>query len=580
LRSARRLTLHLLLLIYGLHALDLPASAQSSEKTPTFHSKVRVVLVNVVVTDGKNQPVTGLQPDDFQVFDDGVPQTLASFEQSKEATPAQARLTPLPPHVYTNAPAVDLTDSVNVVLLDMLNTQLMDQAYVREQIIKYLRQIQPGSRLAIFTLTSRLHMVHRFTSDPAQLLALFTGKKGAANPVASLLLLSDTEGDSDQAQNSQMLVNGEGQALAMAHRGFYAMTQMQWEQRIRITLRALQLLGLYLSSIPGRKNVIWFAGSFPVSFFPDTNQPDPFREVRSFQKDIQETDELLTVGQVALYPIAAEGLTANPPGVSPQRANGLRAENQLAMERLAEDTGGHAFYNTNGLGMAMVTAINNGAHYYTLSYKPTDQKVDGKLHHIRIKLRHHKYHLAYRRGYYAEEANAERKLSAQTSENDDPLIPIMQLGSPDTTQVLYKIRILPLATQPPPDAPRAGSNTELKAPFTRYGVDFAIPPDSLKLNVTSDGVHHGSLEVRLMVYDAKGKPLNLVAQHIGLTLAPKVYGVFQRGGLQVHEDIDVPAGRTYLTTGIYDWASRRAGSLEIPLNTAGLAKTGTGNVPR
>jgi VWFA-related protein len=579
LRCARSLTVHLLLLVCGLHSLELPAGAADSEKTPTFQSKVRVVLLDVVVTDGKNQPVTGLKPEDFQIFDDGVPQTLASFEQSRDATPAQSGLSPLPPHVYTNSPAVNPTDSVNVVLLDMLNTQFIDQAYVREQIIKYLKQIQPGSRLAIFSLTSRLHMVHRFTSDPAQLLALLTDKNGAVNPKTSLLLLSDTEVDSDQVQNSQMPINGAMEGMAMAHRSFDAMNQLQSQQRIEITLRALQLLGLYLASIPGRKNVIWFAGSFPVSFLPDANQPDSFREVRSFEKDIQETDEILTVGQVALYPIAAEGLTTNPPGVSLHQANAMRAQNQLAMERLAKDTGGHAFYNTNGLGTAMVTAINNGAHYYTLSYKPTDQKMNGKPHRIRIELTHNKYHLAYRRGYYAENANAEQKLRAQTSVGD-PLIPIMQLGSPDTTQIIYKIRVLPSETQPAADAPRAGSNTDLKAPFTRYAVDFAIPVDSLKLNMTSDGVRHGSLEVKLLVYDAEGKPVNLVAKNVELTLTPKRYADFQRGGLQLHEDIDVPVGRTYLTTGIYDLASRLAGSLEVPLNTAGLDKTSTTNIPR
>ena len=61
----------------------------------------------------------------------------------------------MPPDVYTNYPDVKMTDSVNVLLLDSLNTQAIDQAYVRPQMEKYLEAAMAaptGARLAIFTL--------------------------------------------------------------------------------------------------------------------------------------------------------------------------------------------------------------------------------------------------------------------------------------------------------------------------------------------------------------------------------------------------------------------------------------------
>ena len=39
--------------------------------------------------------------------------------------------------------------------------------------------------------------------------------------------------------------------------------------RIRLTLAALQQLADYLAAFPGRKNVAWFSGAFPVAIFPD-----------------------------------------------------------------------------------------------------------------------------------------------------------------------------------------------------------------------------------------------------------------------------------------------------------------------
>jgi hypothetical protein len=55
------------------------------------------------------------------------------------------KLPPIPPDVYTNVPAIKATDSVNVLLLDALNTQVSDQSYLRSQLTRYLKTVQPGT---------------------------------------------------------------------------------------------------------------------------------------------------------------------------------------------------------------------------------------------------------------------------------------------------------------------------------------------------------------------------------------------------------------------------------------------------
>ncbi len=47
------------------------------------------------------------------------------------------------------------------------------------------------------------------------------------------------------------------------------------EARVAITLSAFQQLARYLSGYPGRKNVIWVSGSFPIVLFPDSNFLNP-----------------------------------------------------------------------------------------------------------------------------------------------------------------------------------------------------------------------------------------------------------------------------------------------------------------
>src|SRR5579862_6587939 len=71
-RWCRRLgSLLFLALGISLQAQNPPSGSAGS--VPTFQSKVDVVLVDVVVTDSKDEPVTGLDKKDFEISEDGKP---------------------------------------------------------------------------------------------------------------------------------------------------------------------------------------------------------------------------------------------------------------------------------------------------------------------------------------------------------------------------------------------------------------------------------------------------------------------------------------------------------------------------
>jgi hypothetical protein len=65
----------------------------------------------------------------------------------------------------------------------------------------------------------------------------------------------------------------------------------------------------------GRKNLIWFSGSFPLNILPDPEQAvfgvNPF-SVDDFQDDVRATTSLLSRAQVAVYPIDARGVFISP----------------------------------------------------------------------------------------------------------------------------------------------------------------------------------------------------------------------------------------------------------------------------
>jgi VWFA-related protein len=599
---SRRSILTCTLPLFLLASLRAQTPAQDPHADlPAIRSKVTVVLVDVVVTDGKGDAITGLHKEDLELLEDGKPQTMSSFDEHHAAVITPVDLPKLPAHVYTNYPVIKSADSINVLLLDALNTPTGDQFYVHSQMIKYLKTIPPGTRVAIFTLASRLRMLQGVTTDSSQLLAVLNNAK--AGPQASPVLPSANEDQANRHLIDFMTENASGPSspnttIAQAAvdpinsmKQFLADTaSYQTESRVRITLQAMQQLARYLSDVPCRKNVIWFSGSFPVNVAPDPDVPDPFTTMTHFQDEIRKTSDLLAAAQMAVYPIAAEGLAtdttfeANGQEIGEKRGNqsvqdqilvtragnAERDSSHVVMEDLAKATGGHAFYNTNGLNDALARVVNNGTRYYSMSYAPTNGNMDGKYRRIQLRLVNGKGTMAYRRGYYADDLGT--ALAANQNPDSDPLLPLMGRNLPDYTQIIYEIRILPSDPQPAPDAPRVGSNTDMKGPIVRYGVDFAISMPDLKLDLGSDGVRHGLVELVLVAYDRDGKPLNFVVSKNNLLLKPDVYATMQQVGLQLHKDIDVPKDYVYLRTGIYDLKASTAGTMGIPLNASVAAK--------
>jgi hypothetical protein len=197
--------------------------------------------------------------------------------------------------------------------------------------------------------------------------------------------------------------------------------------------------------------------------------------------------------------------------------------------------------------------------------------MDGKYRRIQVKLTIGKGTLSYRRGYYADDLTT--ALGHGQKQDSDPLLALMGRNLPDYSQILYKILIQPANPQPATDSPRAGTNSDIKAPFTRYAVDFAVTSSDLRLDKSSDDIRHGEIEVMLVAYDSEGKPLNLVVGKSEIRIQPKDFPDVLKGGLQIHKEIDVPAGGAFLRTGIYDLRSNNAGTLGVPLAPAHALST-------
>jgi VWFA-related protein len=602
-----------------------PAAAASSP-VPTVHVTTRAVLVDVIVTDKNGTPVKGLKQEDFTLLEQSKPQAVSYFEEHVGAPPDQpVEIPALPPNVFSNFSPIPTPAAVNVLLLDTLNTPLADQSYMHAQALKFLKTLKPGSRLAIFTMATRLRLIQGFTDDPAVLIAAIDNKKNLEIAPSELLKTQDEE---NAQQNligllSQPVLSGGGTTTTLAPGGMiaaladflqetdYAKTA---DRELR-TLTSLQQLGAYLAAMPGRKNVIWLAGSFPQIFGGDSSQqttfggnlgftagtgdsasspstllagdPGVFESSSRTEDQVKKTILLLSGARVALYPVDVRGTKTNafyeagnqmPSSVQGAEATnaaqfnslqsdaGEDANERIVMDEMARASGGKAFLNTNGLAEAMSDVVASSADFYTISYDPENQKMDGRFRRIDLKVAGGKYNLSYRRGYYADDTilpGATRVIEAKKPA--DSLRPFMDFGLPEAEQILYKTLVQPASSdQAAPDPTAPGESS--KGPVSRYSVDFAVDLKDVKLDLQPDGTHAGSLYLSLFVYDRYGNAASRQIKLAALRIKPDAYAAFQQTGLQLRAMIEVPKGQFWLRTGLYDPATHKVGTLEIPIS--------------
>jgi hypothetical protein len=147
----------------------------------------------------------------------------------------------------------------------------------------------------------------------------------------------------------------------------------------------------------------------------------------------------------------------------------------------------------------------------------------------------------------------------------------MNRGVPAATQIVFEARMVPADPQPA-SIPVPQHKPPLNGPLTRYDIDYAIGPRALDLSALPSGERHGEILIAATAWSPDGKALTGNVLTRSFTLTPAQYRESGESGLQFHQTLDIPSGSVFLRLGIYDPASGRMGTLEIPC-PSGLAKT-------
>lgn len=348
-----------------------PAAPPQPGAVATFQSTTRLVMLDVVVTDKKGQPVRNLTKDDFTVMEDGEPQTIASFEPpDQHAAPPVESAAKTTPTANAGPAARMMTSALTILVVDELDTRIMDQAYARGEVKKFL--LRHGPRLpeptALMALEEkRLELLHDYTSDANVLLDALHNHR----PELPFRLLA-----------------GEGIVGA--------------SERLASALEALREIAAANSNFAGRKNVIWIGPGFPSLDYLRAQPSDKAR----LMGYVRETSDLMWQGRLAVYTVDPRGLQVVEENSGENTAGGFFAPpstttTDLVFEQVAPQTGGRMFRNLNDLDAQIAQSVEDGDSYYALSYYPTNHNWNGRFRNIRVVTKNPELRARTRNGYFS-----------------------------------------------------------------------------------------------------------------------------------------------------------------------------------
>src|SRR5688572_8507474 len=363
----------------ALLCLVAPASTQQ----PTFKVSVNVVDVDVTVRDAAGNFVTGLAAEDFEVLEDGRPQTIQTFSYIELPAQTHTSLTfggrLVPADIRSNRDVE--SGRVYIILLDDLNVAPIRTTIVRRRARDFIeRHFGPRDLAAVVVTSGRKDAAQEFTNDPALLLKAvdhFFGQRlqpaemeRLDNYYQNQLLagLNDTIENPSDPQQSTTVVN------PITRNQSFDPSNLERGQRAVGVLDTIASLSEFLEGVRGRrKALLWFSEGidYPMS---DAFSSQSGSEILRATRDAVSAAGRANVNVYALDPRGLLGMTTDlidsmksgapdTMGTDPSRPVGtpfsgtqaLLSEMRLTQDSLrtvAESTGGFAAVDTNSFADA------------------------------------------------------------------------------------------------------------------------------------------------------------------------------------------------------------------------------------
>jgi VWFA-related protein len=532
----------------------------SGQQTPadvptiTIRTSTRLVVVDVVVTDKKGQPVTGLKPEDFTVEENGKKQKVSVFVPPGAGN--QTTPTPAPAGVLSNHPEnVRPAGVPTVLLLDATNSHFLDQSYGRTQMLKYvLEQSQAGRPMAVMTLTDKLYVLQNFTTDPTILAAAIKNLQPQEQ------ILQPGVGPAPSAAGGGPSTgpgNAVTAAIAAAQAELAGFSNLQLgyvlERRTLITIQALHDLTRMLGGFTGRKNVVWLTADFPFDLIPEDRNVSDAELLADLPDVHQKSVGTIAAGSLASqqrqlhgqeireaqYGLASAGIAIYPVDMRGIMSSGIDINVTSALKELAAQTGGKAYVNQNEIKLGIALAASDEKASYSLGYYAENKKWDGKFRNIKIKLDRGDTEIRHRKGYFAVDPTMDKNWKPEQD-----VAQALEFNA-QATQVSFMAQAKP--TDP-----------------GKVRVVFLVDAHTLSAEDASGGKKM-NVNLYASVRGSNGKDLGTRSIKVDKTFDAATYQQLLGHGMMVPIDIEIPAGGKELRLAVLDNKTGYIGTVSGPL---------------
>jgi VWFA-related protein len=389
---------------------NLPEITTHQETETTFKVNVNLVLVRVVVRDGQGHAIGTLKKEDFQLFDNGKPQTIARFALEKTSiVPKSGNAS----GKDEQGPTPEAPERYVAYLFDDLHLPFSDVASTRNAAMKHMGSLAPGDRAAVYT-TSGIVM-QDFTDDRAKLRATLLRINpnpirstpttdcpyitpyqanlivNVHDPIALQVAVSDYINCLDMIVQTNM---AQSVVVSAAERVVSASSDQS-----RIALGTIRDVIKRIAVMPGPRTIVLVSPGFLLI---DNTQ----RESEVIDRAVRANVVISTLDARGLYSgmadISRRNQSEQTVAALSQYALQSASDEANVLNELAYGTGGTYFHNNNDLIEGFRRTAAMPEYYYVLGFAPQNLKNDGKYHALKVSLANKQpYVLQARKGYYA-----------------------------------------------------------------------------------------------------------------------------------------------------------------------------------
>lgn len=494
----------------------------TSDKDDVVKITTNLVQIDAVVTkDGK--PVRNLTARDFEIYEDGKPQTITSFAYVSNVAGAFPNLKVSPKNETDAPPAAidrDAPRRIIAIVVDDLGISAESMYQVRRQLRDFVaQQLQPNDLVAIIRTAGEVGALQQFTND----------KRVLNRAVNQLRYNACSRMGATVIQPAERL--GENSC---------------YFDSIGRTMKTLRFILDSMGRLPGRKSMILMSDSIPISKEDSTGtgiapindankvgmKSDSFDPVTvgdsitNYIGWLRRLSETAIRSSVVIYSVDTQGLQYTGLNASDSTTSALPTKipsfngggvdrsrmlesNREGSERLAKQTGGFQVHNSNGFQLDRIVEDQSG--YYLIGYRPTDETFNRQFHQIKAKVKRSGMTLRTRYGFFG--ITEEEVLRSRPSFQDQTNLALL---SPFSAQDL---------------------EVSVNSFFTNGKTEGSIVRSFVYLNpanltfAPANGRHETTLEMYGVLFGDNGAVIEKVKHDIVLSLGDNEYQQAMRDGL-------------------------------------------------